>query len=278
MPTSATATPVDGVVIVVDGRVFLLRPGSDGGETELYIENDEEIGDLRDEVEKLEEHAEEAKEQVGHIPGDFQFYEGPTGREILEYFARIRGQTRRDELLERFSVPLDRAVRTYSRGNRQKLAIVQAFMHDPRLVVMDEPTSGLDPLVQQEFYDFLHEERRRGVTVFFSTHILSEVRQVCDRVAIIREGKLVTVEDIETLLERSGKVVTISTEEPVDPSAFDFEGVIDASMTDETLRLVISGNYDTLIDALERYHVTDLEVRQTAIEDVFMHFYGGDDE
>ncbi|WP_411965255.1 ABC transporter ATP-binding protein [Haloferax sp. YSMS24] len=221
----------------------------------------------------------DVRHQIGHIPGDPQFYDDVTGRKTLDYLASLGGDERRDELLERFPVPLDRPVRGYSRGNRQKLAIVQAFMHDPRVVVMDEPTSGLDPLVQQEFYDFLHEERDRGVTVFFSTHILGEVRQVCDQVAIIRNGRLVAVEAIDDLLERSGKVVTVQSPDPIDPADFDFDETIDARFEpDGSLRLVISGNYDGLVDALEGYRIDDLEVRETAIEDVFMHFYDADDE
>ncbi|RDZ65852.1 ABC transporter [Haloferax sp. Atlit-12N] len=216
--------------------------------------------------------------RVGHIPGDPRFYDDVTGRKTLDYFAGLSGDDRRDELLDRFPVPLDRPVRAYSRGNRQKLAIVQAFMHDPRVVVMDEPTSGLDPLVQQEFYEFLREERDRGVTVFFSTHILGEVREVCDRVAIIRDGRLVVVEDIDDLLARSGKVVTVQSPDAIDLADFDFPETIDARIEpDGSLRLVTSGNYDALVDALEGYRIDDLEVRETAIEDVFMHFYDEDD-
>ncbi|ELZ75518.1 ABC transporter ATP-binding protein [Haloferax larsenii JCM 13917] len=216
----------------------------------------------------------DVRKHVGHIPSDPQFYDEVSGRKTLDYFASLSGGERREELLERFPVPLDRPVRAYSRGNRQKLAIVQAFMHDPRLVVMDEPTSGLDPLVQREFYEFLREERDRGVSVFFSTHILSEVRQVCDRVAIIREGRLVAVEDIDDLLERSGKVVTFSSPDDISLADFEFDETIDARIEpDGSLRLVVSGNYDALVDALENYRVEDLEVRETAIEDVFMHFY-----
>ncbi|WP_410765763.1 ABC transporter ATP-binding protein [Haloferax sp. DFSO60] len=211
---------------------------------------------------------------IGHIPSDPQFYDDVTGKKTLDYLARLSGDERRDELLERFPVPLDRHVRAFSRGNKQKLAIVQAFMHDPELVIMDEPTTGLDPLVQQEFYEFLREERDRGVSVFFSTHILSEVREVCEQVAIIRKGRLVAVEAIDDLLARSGKVVTVQTSDPITLSDFEFEETIDARIEpDGSLRLVISGNYDHLVDVLDGYHVADLEVRETAIEDVFMHFY-----
>jgi ABC-2 type transport system ATP-binding protein len=222
------------------------------------------------------------RRRIGYLPSDAVLYDELTGRRILDYFAGLTGDERRGELLELFPVPIDRPVRTYSRGNRQKLAIVQAFMHDPDLVVMDEPTSGLDPLVQSTFAAFLERERERGTTVVFSTHVLGEVRGLCDRVAIVRGGRLVAVEDIDTLLARSGKVVRVETDQPVDPADFAFEGVIDASPTDDgAYRLVVSDNYDALVAALGEYAIRDLAVTETAIEDVFMHFYetpsGGDE-
>jgi ABC-2 type transport system ATP-binding protein len=220
----------------------------------------------------------EAKREIGYLPSDVQFYEGVTGAEALDYYGSLKGDERREELLEDFPVPLDRKVKTYSRGNRQKLAIVQAFMHEPDLLVMDEPTSGLDPLVQERFYDFLDREAARGATVFFSTHILGEVRRMCDRVAIIRGGRLVTVETIDDLLAKSGKVVRVETPDPVDPDDFAFEGVARVETTHGGLRLLVTGNYDDLLDRLSALHVTDLDVRETAIEDVFMHFYAEGDE
>jgi ABC-2 type transport system ATP-binding protein len=220
----------------------------------------------------------EAKREIGYLPSDVQFYEGVTGAEALDYYGSLKGDERREELLEDFPVPLDRKVKTYSRGNRQKLAIVQAFMHEPDLLVMDEPTSGLDPLVQERFYDFLDREAARGATVFFSTHILGEVRRMCDRVAIIREGRLVTVETIDDLLAKSGKVVRVETPDPVDPGDFAFDGVARTEATDGGLRLLVTGNYDALLDRLSALHVTDLDVRETAIEDIFMHFYAEDDD
>ncbi|MFC6732757.1 MULTISPECIES: ABC transporter ATP-binding protein [unclassified Haladaptatus] len=218
-----------------------------------------------------------AKQAIGHIPGDFRFYRNTTGTRMLDYFARLRGDDRREELLSLFPIPEDRKVKTYSRGNRQKLAIVQAFMHNPRLVIMDEPTSGLDPLVQERFYDFLREEQAAGVTTFFSTHILSEVRKICEEVAIIRDGRLVALEDIDALLAKSGKVVRVSLEESVDPSEFLMPGIARTELDEEGyLRLIVTENYDGLIDELARYTVRDLDIRETSVEDVFMHFYDGD--
>ena len=146
--------------------------------------------DVTDEADLIE-----AKRAIGYLPGDPSFDESVTGREFLDYQARLKGEERRGELLDLFTPPLDRPIREYSTGNKQMLGIVQAFMHDPELVIMDEPTSGLDPLKQSEFNAFVREQRDRGMTVFFSSHVLSEIQRVCDRVGIIREGKLVALED-----------------------------------------------------------------------------------
>ena len=218
------------------------------------------------------------KQQIGYIPDDGTFYDRMTGTDLLDYFARLKGDERREELLERFPIPEDRPIKEYSRGNRQKLAIVQAFMHDPELLIMDEPTSGLDPLLQNEFYALIDEEQSRGVTMFFSSHILSEVRRVCDRVAIVRDGSLVTLEDIDTLLKKSGKVVAVDLVESPEVSALEFDGVSRATLEDDgTYTLILTGNYDALIDRLDEYSVRDLEIRETSLEDVFMHFYGGEE-
>lgn len=217
----------------------------------------------------------DVKRNVGYVPDESAFYDRITGRRLLDYFERLKGGDRRDELLDRFPIPEDRPIKEYSRGNRQKLAIVQAFMHDPALLIMDEPTSGLDPLLQNEFFDLLDEERSKGTTVFFSSHILSVVRRVCDRVAIIRDGSLVTVEDIETLLAKSGKVVRVELAESPDPSVFRFDGASQVAVEDGVYTVILSGNYDALIGRLADYTVRDLTVRETSLEDVFMHFYDG---
>jgi ABC-2 type transport system ATP-binding protein len=228
----------------------------------------------------------EAKRNLGYLPSDVAFYDRASGEGILDYFGRVRGEERRDELLDRFPVPLDRNIKAYSSGNRQKLAIVATFMHDPDLVIMDEPTSGLDPLVQNEFYDLLDEQRERGKTSFFSSHILSEVRRVCDRVGIIRDGRLIELDTVEGLLETSGTVVRVRLAESPDPEALRFPGVSSVERMDDgragsggdggaSYHLVFSREFDALIDRLDEYAVEDLEVREAAIEDVFMHFYDG---
>ncbi|WP_255194616.1 ABC transporter ATP-binding protein [Natronobeatus ordinarius] len=180
--------------------------------------------DVTDERELIE-----AKRRIGYLPDDPQFDESSTGREILELHAGIKGDERSAELLELFDPPLDRPVREYSHGNVRKLGLVTTFMHDPDLVILDEPTSGLDPLMKQRFAEFVRNERDRGRTLFFSSHILGEVRRLCDRVGIIRSGKLVTVEPIDALLGRSGKVVRVVAADPIPRTVFerDLEGVHD---------------------------------------------------
>ncbi|ALG81949.1 ABC transporter [Halanaeroarchaeum sulfurireducens] len=153
----------------------------------------------------------EAKQRIGYLPATLGFDEEVTGEEVLAYHGSIKGDTRLSDLLDIFSPPIDRPIREYSSGNKRMLGVIQAFMHDPDLVIMDEPTAGLDPLKQAEFNEFVNEERAKGTTVFFSSHVLSEVRQICDRVGIIRSGKLVELEDMKTLLGQGGKRVRIHT-------------------------------------------------------------------
>jgi ABC-2 type transport system ATP-binding protein len=219
----------------------------------------------------------EAKADVGYLPGEPTFDEDVTGRRVLDYHAELKSDVRRGYLLDLFDPPLDREIGEYSRGNRQMLAIVAAFMHDPSLAVMDEPTSGLDPLKQEGFNDFLRAERDRGTTVFFSSHVLSEVRKVCDRVGIIREGRLVELADVEDLLTRSGRLVTVDVAEDVTPAEFRFPGVHDLAVSG-SVRFVFTGDYDRLLDRLSSLTVRDLEVTEAPLEDVFMRFYGGETE
>ena len=213
------------------------------------------------------------RQRVGHMPGDFDFYGNVTGTTLLDYFGQLKGDQRRDTLLARFPVPVERRIRTYSRGNKQKLAIVQAFMHDPDLVVMDEPTTGLDPTVRQEFRDLLATERDGGTTVLFSSHILSEVGQVCDRVAIVRNGRLAELDSVESLLARQGKLVRAVFEEVPDPDEFDIEGVVDVRAHDGTLELVMTDNYAAVLVRLARRGLQDVEIRESDIEEVFLDYY-----
>jgi len=220
----------------------------------------------------------DAKQHLGYLPSDVAFYDRVTGADVLDHCSRLRVDERREELLERFPVPLDRNVKDYSSGNRQKLAIVAAFMHGPELAIMDEPTSGLDPLVQNEFYELLEERREAGRTNFFSSHILSEVRRVCDRVGIIRNGRLIELDTVENILAEGGTIATVRLAEEPPTAALEFPGVARVDRQDGTYRLVLAREFDALIDRLSEYTVLEMEVREASIEDVFMHFYGDVDE
>lgn len=215
-----------------------------------------------------------AKADIGYLPDTLGFEERLTGREVLDYFARMRGDERRDELLDLFHPPLDKPVETYSHGNRRMLGIVQAFMHDPELAILDEPTSGLDPLKQDRMHAFLEEERDAGKTVLFSSHVLSEVQRVCDRVGIIREGKLVALEDIEDLLKRGGKEVRVQLTAPVDESRFITEDMIDVETVDRTVYFTYTGEYNALLKHLVRFEIEDIDISDPQLDDIFKHYYG----
>jgi ABC-2 type transport system ATP-binding protein len=225
--------------------------------------------DVRDEAALIE-----AKRRIGYLPADLGFDEGLTGKRVLDHHASIKGDARRTELLELFDPPLERVIREYSTGNERMLGIVQAFMHDPELVIMDEPTSGLDPLKQDRFHEFLRAERERGTTVFFSSHVLSEVRQVCDRVGILREGRLVALEDVETLLNRGGKRVQVRLAGETSPEKFVTEGMVDVEPIADGLQFTYTGEYNALLDYLADHDVLDIDIGEPPLEDVFMHYYG----
>lgn len=219
----------------------------------------------------------EAKQRIGYLPAHLGFNEEVTGAEVLDYHASIKGGQRRDELLDIFTPPIERPIREYSTGNKRMLGIVQAFMHDPELVIMDEPTSGLDPLKQEEFNEFVRSERERGKTLFFSSHVLSEVRRVCDRVGILREGKLVGLEDIDTLLEQGGKQVRLQTTDEARAELTALDGVVDVQTFAEGSQFIYTGEYNALLRELATHDVSEIEISEPPLEDIFMHYYGTDD-
>ena len=220
----------------------------------------------------------DVKARVGYLPDTLGFEERQTGRQVLDYFARMRGDERREELLDLFHPPLEKRVETYSSGNKRMLGIVQAFMHDPDLVIMDEPTSGLDPLKQDRLHQFIEAECDAGKTIFFSSHILSEVQRVCDRVGIIRDGELVALENVESLLTRSGKHVWVHMSEPVDEAQFVTDEMIDVELTDGTVQFTYTGDARALLEHLVQFPVDDVDIGDPQLEDIFKHYYGNDSD
>ena len=219
-----------------------------------------------------------ARRHVGYLPGDLRLADRLTGREQLDSLARLRGHvdaTLRDELCERLDVILERPIRQLSRGNRQKIGIVQAFMHRPDLVVLDEPTAGLDPLLQNEMRTLLRETAARGATVFLSSHSLDEVQHVADRVGIIRSGRLVDVDEVETLRERSLRRVTITFAEPVDPSQLrSLDGVRVVDTDGPVVRLAAPETaMDELVKTVARHSIVDLVSQPADLEEIFLELY-----
>ena len=221
------------------------------------------------------------RRRIGFLPGEMTLYERLTGREVLAYTANLRGGVDWgyvDELAERLDSDLSRQVRTLSRGNRQKVGLIQAFMNRPELIIMDEPSSGLDPLLQREFHRMVDEVRDDGRTVFISSHILPEVERLCDRVGIIRRGRLVAVEDVGALKERALHQLQFQLASPVAAEAFaDVPGVRDVSVENGLVRCTIQGSPDALIKAVAQYEVVKIVSEEPHLEEVFLSYYGEED-
>jgi ABC-2 type transport system ATP-binding protein len=221
----------------------------------------------------------EVRERTGYLPGDLRLYDSMRGEEFLDlidsFRPRKRDATYRRELCRRLGLDVSRPIRALSKGNKQKLGLVQALMHRPELLVLDEPTGGLDPLVQETVEELLREVVRDGRTVFFSSHILSEVERLSEAVAIIREGKIVAVEDIARLKSRSVHVVEVTFAQPPPAGAFALPGVKELHRDGRVVRLQARDGIDALVKAIARHTVVDLRTEQPSLEDIFMAYYAG---
>jgi beta-exotoxin I transport system ATP-binding protein len=216
--------------------------------------------------------------RLGNLPGDFAYDPRMTGRELLVFLAGLRGRRgigRGEALARRFEADLDRPLGELSRGNRQKVGLVQAAFHEPELLVLDEPTAGLDPLMQEEFLAFVAEEREHGRTILLSSHDLDEVERVCDRVGIIREGRLVAVEEVAAITARAYRHVTIEFAEPVDPAEFTrLPGVSGLERTNGRISFRAEGDLDAVVKTAARHTVSDIELSHPSLEEVFLTYYG----
>jgi ABC-2 type transport system ATP-binding protein len=221
--------------------------------------------------------SEQIRARIGYLPGGIAFYDGMSGSEQLAYLSRLDGRpaTLRNELVERMElsrVELRRQIRDYSRGMRQKIGIIQAFQSDPELAILDEPTEGLDPLMQRSFYEILHDRQRAGRTIFLSSHILSEVERVCDRVAIVRTGELVALTDISELLSRRRRRVELRVDGTA-PNLDGVPGISDLEQHGDLLTCSLEGDPAPLIAALQGAGIRDLLVEPARLEEAFLEYY-----
>jgi ABC-2 type transport system ATP-binding protein len=218
------------------------------------------------------------KQQVGYIPSDANAYSSMAVKEFLNYcigFYKIaNGSFRMQELSELFELDLSRKVADLSMGNRKKVSIVQSLLHSPKLLILDEPTTGLDPLMQTKFFDLLREENRKGMTIFFSSHILNEVQTLCKRVAIIKEGRIIQVEEIEALRKKQLKKVEVEFADKSEGMAFTVKGIQQlVSIPGFGLSFMYSGDINELVSSLSLQRIANITIEEPSLEEIFMHYY-----
>jgi ABC-2 type transport system ATP-binding protein len=279
----ADARGIDGVSFEVEeGEVFgFLGPNGAGKTTTIrtlldFLRADSGTASVLGLDSRRDSAAIRAR--TGNLPGDFGYDPRWTGRGLLQLLAAIRGMDglgRAAELAERFDADLSRPLGDLSRGNRQKIGLVQALFHNPELAFLDEPTGGLDPLMQEQFLALLVEERANGRTVFLSSHDLAEVERVCDRVAIIREGRIAAIERVSALTEKGFRHVQIEFREPVSPAEFEaLPGVGEVTVEASTLKFRTTGDLDAVVKAAARHTVVDLQIAHPTLEEAFITYYG----
>jgi ABC-2 type transport system ATP-binding protein len=216
--------------------------------------------------------------RVGYLPGEFTLYDRLTGGETLEYFANLRGgvdPAYQASLVERFDLDPSRKFKEYSKGNKQKVGLVAALQHKPELLVLDEPTAGLDPLVQETFFAVVREAVGEGRTVFLSSHVLSEAEKACDRVGIIRDGRLVMVDRVDALRDLAAHQVELRFTGLVPADEFGaLPGVSDVVAEDRVLRMHVAGSIDPVIKAAARFELADFVSREPSLEETFLAQYG----
>jgi len=273
---------LDGLDLeIAPGEVFgFLGPNGAGKSTTIRV--------LLDQLRPTAGHAEvfgtppraggpRQRARIGYLPGELAMTGRATSGELLRHLSYLRGgagEERIGELAERLSLDLDRPIRGLSKGNKQKVGVIQAFLHRPELLILDEPTSGLDPLLQHEFLAMVREAQADGATVFMSSHVLSEVEVIAERVAIVRAGRIVDLDDVATLRHHAGQRVELHFAEPVAAGAFDgLPGISDVEVADHHLTCLLRGEPDPLLKSAARFHVTRWSAEDRELEDLFLDHY-----
>lgn len=220
----------------------------------------------------------EIMKHLGYLPGEIAFFDGMNGMEFLNFMTEMRGMTDidlRDRLVDLFELDTKGKIRKMSKGMKQKLGLVCAFMHDPRVLILDEPTSGLDPLMQKTFADLILEEKSKGKTILMSSHSFEEIERTCDRVGIIRQGELIATENMHDLRLKRRKIYLVVFDNSLSATRFaNTSGFDIIDVNDNTIKLSILGNVTEFIKTLHNYTVLDLNTETSSLEDIFMHYYG----
>ena len=273
---------VDLDLEVIPGEVFGFLGPNGAGKTTMIRTILDEIRPTsgRASILGMDSHqdAVEIRNHIGYVPGDLAMYPNLTGRDTLTYFANLRGGVDWgfvDQLADRLDADLSKKVGDLSSGNRQKVGLIQAFMNKPKLLIMDEPSSGLDPLVQREFQRMMRQVAGDGRTVFLSSHTLSEVQRVADRVGIIRHGKLIAVEEVASLRSKAIRTVNLIFDTEVDGGVFEpLPGVRDVTVENHHVTLSFDGRMETLLNAVsERYSLLDITTHEADLEEIFLTYY-----
>ena len=226
-------------------------------------------------------YAAKIQENLGYLPGEIAFLDDLTGKQMLEFIASMKGirdKSKMNDLIERFELDPKGKIKKMSKGMKQKIGIICAFMGDPDIIILDEPTSGLDPLMQNRFVDLILEEKNKGKTILMSSHIFEEVERTCDRTAIIKEGKIVAIERMESLKAKKRKFYSLEFQSENERLRFQednpFIKIIEVHGRSATV--AVQGDIVKFLDILTKYKIKDLDVKRETLEEIFLHFYGGD--
>ena len=269
---------------VKKGEVFgFLGPNGAGKSTTIrhlmgFIQADQGSCQING-LDCLRDHA-RIQQALGYLPGEIAFMDDMTGIEFIKFMAKMKGMTdltKAYELMERFELNPQGKIKKMSKGMKQKIGIICAFMHDPELLILDEPSSGLDPLMQNRFIELVLEEKQRGKTIFMSSHIFEEIERTCDRTAMIKDGRLISIEELQTLKASKHKTYQImfATEELAEQ--FMNEGFECEQVESTVVKVLPRNNLNYLLATLSRYDIIDLDITKPTLEELFLHFYGGDE-
>lgn len=223
-------------------------------------------------------HGVEIRKRIGYLPGELALYKDMRAEEFFKMYEYLRGANHVNgywrELATKLDLDTSRKIGNFSRGNKQKVGVVAAFMSKPDLLILDEPTGGLDPLVQQTVLDLVREVKKEGHTVFFSSHILSEVQAVCDRVGIIREGELIVTQRVEDLIAARLNRMTLIFGDLPPSGIFNFNGVVEISRAEKSVVLEVRENLPKVLSAAAQYSIRDIETHNISLEEIFLNYYG----